>query len=282
MNTKVLVTGANGQLGQCIQLLALESSFEFVFYNSTTLDISSKKSISTIFNSSFDFCINCAAYTAVDKAESDIEQANLINNVATKNIAEACKENDITLIHISTDFVFNGEAKLPYNEEDTAAPISVYGQTKLDGEKAIESILTKYLIIRTSWLYSQFGNNFVKSMLNLAKTKEELNIVNDQIGSPTYAMDLGKVILELIKQNKNSGVYHYSNLGAASWFDFAKAVFTKTNTNIQVNPIPTASYPTAAKRPRYSVLDKTKITNAFALKIPNWEESLDQCLKALF
>lgn len=281
MKTKVLVTGANGQLGQCLQLLASKANIEFTFLNSKELDITSEKSIKNNFNSTYNFCINCAAYTAVDKAEEERDQANLINNIAVKNIAESCKENNITLIHISTDFVFNGNKTQMYSEQDSTNPISVYGQTKRDGEKAIESILTKYFIIRTSWLYSQFANNFVKSMLNLSKTRDTLGVVSDQVGTPTYAIDLAKVILEIIKQDKNYGLYHYSNKGVASWYDFAKAIFNKTNTKITLNAIPTSSYPTAAKRPKYSVLDKTKIEDNFNIEIPIWEDSLDACLKAL-
>jgi len=281
MKTKILVTGANGQLGQCLQSLELESDFEFTFFSSLKLDVTSKESIKKAFKPEYSFCINCAAYTAVDQAESEKEKASLINNIAVKSIALACKENNITLIHISTDFVFNGEAKQPYNESDLPDPISVYGKTKLDGEIAIKNNLTKYFIIRTSWLYSQYGNNFLKSMLNLAITRDRLSVVNDQIGTPTFALDLAKVILELIKQNNNFGIYHYSNNGAASWYDFAKAIFTKTNTNILVDSIPTSDYPTAAKRPNYSILDKSKIINTFGIKVPHWEESLDKCLKAL-
>lgn len=282
MKTKVLVTGANGQLGQCLQLLASQSDFEFTFFSSASLDITSKKNINKTFNASYNFCINCAAYTAVDKAESEEDKANLINNIAVKHIAEACKQHNITLIHISTDFVFNGNAKQPYTEIDETNPLSVYGKTKLKGELAIKKILTNYYIIRTSWLYSQFGNNFLKSMLNLAKTRNKLSIVNDQIGTPTYAVDLADVILDFIKQNNNYGLYHYSNNGVASWFDFANAIFTKNKNNIKLEPIPTSAYPTAAKRPHYSVLDKSKLINNFSIKVPKWEESLDKCLKALF
>lgn len=281
MSAKILVTGSSGQLGQCLKFIANEFNFEFVFYDRNTLDICSEKNIKSTFNSSYDFCINCAAYTAVDKAEADMEKANLINHVSVKNIAKACLENDITLLHISTDFVFSGNQSRPYKEDDKANPLSVYGKSKLEGEREIEKMLSKYFIIRTSWLYSQFGHNFVKSMLNLAKTKNTLSIVDDQKGTPTYAMDLAKVILEIINQNKSFGVYHYSNQGSTNWYEFAKAIFAKTNTDINLKPIPTSSYPTAAKRPSYSVLDKTKIMETFSIKIPKWEDGLDKCLKAL-
>lgn len=282
MKTKVLVTGANGQLGQCLQLLVPQSGLEFTFLGSDTLDISSKKNINSVINTTYTFCINCAAYTAVDKAESDIEKANLINNKAVEYLAKSCKQNNITLIHISTDFVFNGEKQKPYNENDKTNPISIYGQTKLDGEKAIESNLAHYYIIRTSWLYSQFANNFVKSMLNFAKTKKEISIINDQMGTPTFALDLAEVLLKIISSNtKKYGTYHYSNNGMASWFDFAQQIFTQTKASIKVNAIPTSSYPTPANRPKYSVLDKSKIIANFNINVPNWKDSLDKCLKAL-
>lgn len=278
----ILVTGANGQLGQCFQLLSKASKHNFTFLDRTQLDVTSKEQIQSVFNQSYDFCINCTAYTAVDKAEDEKELANAINHIAVKHIAGACLKNDIVLIHISTDFVFNGKHYLPYKETDQTDALSIYGKTKLDGEIAIQKSLKSYYIIRTSWLYSEFGANFLKSMLNLAKTKDELNIVNNQIGTPTYAMDLAKVILIIIDQNTNYGLYHYSNQGVASWYDFAKAIFQKTNINIKVNPIPAILYPTPATRPYYSVMDKEKITKNFNLEIPYWQESLQNCLKALF
>jgi dTDP-4-dehydrorhamnose reductase len=278
----ILVTGANGQLGHCFQQLAKTSSYKFTFLSSKELDITSVENINSIFNSNYDFCINCAAYTAVDKAEDEQDLANKINHVGANNIAEACLKNEVVLLHISTDFVFNGKHYLPYKETDQTDALSVYGKSKLEGEIAIQKSLKSYYIIRTSWLYSEFGSNFLKSMLNLAKTKDELNIVNNQIGTPTYAMDLAKVILIMIDQNTNYGLYHYSNQGVASWYDFAKAIFQKTNINIKVNPIPAISYPTPATRPHFSVMDKQKITNIFNLEIPYWQESLQNCLKALF
>lgn len=278
----ILVTGANGQLGQCFQSLAKQNDFNFTFLNSKQLDVTSYDSITSVFNDTFDFCINCAAYTAVDRAEEEKDIANEINHLAAKNIAEVCLKYNITLIHVSTDFVFNGKHYLPYKETDSIDALSVYGQTKLDGELAIQSILDKYFIIRTSWLYSEFGGNFVKSMLNLAKNRDELSIVNNQIGTPTYAVDLAEAILKVIKKNTHFGLYHYSNQGTASWYDFAKVIFDKSKVTIKVNPIPASSYPTPATRPHFSVLDKAKFSSNFNIEIPYWQESLDKCLKALF
>ena len=277
----VLVTGSNGQLGQCLKALAKKSNFNFTFLNSKELDVTSKKSIKSRLNNSFDFCINCAAYTAVDKAEEEQEKADLINHIGAQNLAEKCLEHNITLVHISTDFVFNGTHYLPYKESDATEALSVYGQTKLDGEIAIQSILPNHFILRTSWLYSQFGSNFVKSMLHLAKSRDELSIVNNQIGTPTYAMDLADSIIKVMEQNTNFGLYHFSNEGTASWYDFAKVIFEKSKISIKVNPIPASSYPTPATRPHFSVIDKSKFSNTFNVEIPYWQESLVKCLKAL-
>ena len=280
---KVLVTGGNGQLGQCLQVISGKNNqFQFTFVNSKQLNVISKESIEARLVDSYDFCINCAAYTAVDKAEEEQEQANLINHIGAKNLAEVCLENNISLVHVSTDFVFNGQHYLPYVETDTTEALSVYGQTKLDGEKAIQNILPNHFIVRTSWLYSEFGGNFVKSMLNLSKNRDELSIVNNQIGTPTYAMDLAETIVKIITSNTHFGLYHFSNEGTASWYDFAKVIFAKSNVAIKVNPIPASSYPTPATRPHFSVMDKAKISKAFNLQVPYWQESLDKCLKALF
>ena len=280
---KVLVTGGNGQLGQCLQVISGKNNqFQFTFVNSKQLNVITKESIEARLDDSYDFCINCAAYTAVDKAEEEQEQANLINHIGAKNLAEVCLENNISLVHVSTDFVFNGQHYLPYVETDTTEALSVYGQTKLDGEKAIQNILPNHFIVRTSWLYSEFGGNFVKSMLNLSKNRDELSIVNNQIGTPTYAMDLAETIVKIITSNTHFGLYHFSNEGTASWYDFAKVIFAKSNVAIKVNPIPASSYPTPATRPHFSVMDKAKISKAFNLQVPYWQESLDKCLKALF
>ena len=289
----VLVTGANGQLGQSIQFIAgnypdpslkgeQANQIDFVFCNSQELDITQKGAIEAIFNKvKPDFCINTAAYTAVDKAESEPEKAHLINVIGARNLAEVCKDFGATLIHVSTDFVFDGNKTTPYTEEDITNPQSIYGKTKLAGEKAIREVFDNYFIIRTSWVYSQFGNNFMKTILRLAKERTSLSIVNDQIGTPTNAVDLAEVILTIIKskiQNPKSkipfGIYNFSNEGQCSWYDFAKKILEVNSINIDLQPIPTTSYPTPAERPKYSVLDKSKIKNVFGVEIRTWEESL--------
>lgn len=278
---KVLVTGANGQLGQCIKELSNNlSEIGFIFKGSSVLDITNLTSIKNTFDSeTFDYCINCAAYTAVDKAEEEIELAVKVNKEGAKNIANFCSKYDVTLIHVSTDFVFDGKTNMPYNEEGITNPLSVYGQTKLDGENEIKSILKKYFIIRTSWLYSEYGNNFLKTMLRLSKEKDLLTIINDQIGTPTYAKDLAKIIISIIlSENNNYGLYHFSNQGVASWYDFTKAIFEYKNINIEVRPISTSSYKTLAIRPQFSVLNKEKIEQMFNITILYWKDSLKDCL----
>jgi len=244
------------------------------------LDITKKESVTSFFKkTNFDFCVNCAAYTAVDKAESDEDSAQKVNVLGPKYLAEACLITNTKLIHISTDFVFDGASTIPYTEEDETNPLSVYGKTKLEGEIAISSILTKYFILRTSWLYSEYGNNFMKTMRRLSKDRNELGIISDQIGSPTYAKDLAKAVLHIVKSNSNKfGVYHYSNEGVASWYDFAKATFDITTTEIRTHAIPTSAYPTPAKRPRFSVMDKTKFKKNLGIEIPYWRDSLKEAI----
>ena len=282
----VLVTGANGQLGQSIQSIAGSyPDIQFVFCSSSDLDITNKENCVFVFDKSNpDYCINAGAYTAVDKAESESEKAHLINVIGAKNLAEACKDFGVTLIHISTDFVFDGNKSLPYTEEDATNPQSIYGQTKLDGESAIQKIINNYFIIRTSWVYSQFGNNFMKTILRLAKERKSLNIVSDQIGTPTNAIDLAEAILKITLFSSLSkaegrgeafGIYNFSNEGECSWYDFAKKILEINNINIDLQPIHTTSYPTPAKRPKYSVLNKSKIKNRFGIEIKSWEESLE-------
>lgn len=281
---KVLVTGANGQLGLCLQELSkLDATIQFVFSSSKELDVTNKESVNTVFKASnFDFCINCAAYTAVDIAESDNDKAKKVNVLGVENLAEACKNNNTKLIQISTDFVFDGKSNIPYTENDEAKPLSVYGKTKLDGEKAVQNILEEFFILRTSWLYSEYANNFMKTMLRLGAERSELGIISDQIGSPTYAKDLAKVIVKIIESDSNEyGVYHYSNEGVASWYDFAKAIFDLSNTEIIVNAIPTSSYPTPAERPLYSVLDKSKLKTNLGIEIPYWRDSLKEAISFL-
>lgn len=278
----VLVTGANGQLGQALQSIASKFlDIKFVFCDSITLDITKKESTEPIFAKySPNFCINAAAYTAVDKAESEPEKAYLINVEGVKNLAEVCKNSHTKLLHISTDFVFDGTKNTPYAEEDFPNPAGIYGITKLKGEQVIQEILEEYFIIRTSWVYSEYGHNFMKTMLRLANEKDSLTVVNDQIGTPTHAVDLAEVLLKIISTNNqqpttnNYGTYHFANEGQCSWYDFAKKIFELNQIKIDLKPIPTSSFPTPAKRPSYSVLDKTKIKSTFGLTINPWEESL--------
>jgi dTDP-4-dehydrorhamnose reductase len=277
----VLVTGASGQLGQAIQFIAPSyNDYQFIFASSQDLDITNQEQVNSFFETNtIDFCINAAAYTAVDKAESEPEKAYAINVLGPKNLSQACKKHKVKLIHISTDFVFDGSSKRPYLETDKTSPVSVYGKTKRDGEQAIIENCDEHFILRTSWVYSQFGNNFMKTMVRLASERESLSIVSDQIGSPTNAVDLARAILSVIKaNNSNFGIYNFSNEGTASWYDFAKEIFRINNNTISVNSIPTDAFPTPAIRPKYSVLDKTKIKTVFNLEIKNWKEALQQTI----
>lgn len=281
----VLVTGAKGQLGQALQSISGNyPEIDFVFCDSKSLDITNVNNIEQAFKQfKPNFCINAAAYTAVDKAESEPEKAQLINVKGAKNLAEVCKEFSTTLLHVSTDFVFDGSNKIPYTEEDIPNPTGVYGQTKLDGEKAIQEIFDNYFIIRTSWVYSQFANNFMKTMLRLASERDSLSVVNDQIGTPTNAVDLAEALIKIITTSNiaplasNFGIYNFSNEGQCSWYDFAKEIFKINNVNINLSAIPTTSFPTPAKRPAFSVLNKTKIKKTFGVEIKDWKESLRTC-----
>ena len=273
----VLVTGANGQLGQSLQFISEHySDIQFHFYTSTELDITDNKCIREIFNLiKPHFCINAAAYTAVDKAEAESEKAVLVNVTGAKNIALICNEFSTVLIHVSTDFVFDGIKETPYTEEDTTNPQGVYGKTKREGEIEIIKHLKHCFIVRTSWLYSSFGNNFMKTMLKLANERNSLNVVNDQIGTPTHAVDLAQALVKIVLSgSQNYGIYHYSNEGKTSWYGFAKEIFNINKTIIDLNPIPTSEFPTPAKRPKYSVLDKSKIKTEFGISINDWKESL--------
>ena len=283
----ILVTGASGQLGQAIQ--SISDNFPkatFFFYNSSQLDITNLESCQSIFDKTKpNFCINTAAYTAVDKAESELEKAQSINVEGSKNLAQACKQNNTILLHVSTDFVFDGTAKKPYLETDIPNPTGVYGQTKLEGEKAIQNIWDKHFIVRTSWVYSQFGNNFMKTMLRLGSERDSLSVVNDQIGTPTNAVDLAEALLKIIKSchselvsESDFGIYNFSNEGNCSWYDFANEIFIQKNSSIDLKPILSEAYPTPAKRPKYSVLDKTKIKETFNISIQDWKVSLAKCL----
>ena len=279
----ILVTGSDGQLGSELKELSPQYQAEFFFTDKIALDITNQDKIQEyIHNNKINTIINCAAYTMVDKAEKDRESANLINNKAVEYLATIAKKENIKLIHISTDYVFNGKNHKPYIEEDSVAPNSIYGQTKLDGELALQKINPKNsIIIRTSWVYSSFGANFVKTMLRLGKEKDSLGVIFDQVGTPTYAKDLATTILDILPQIKNDTVeiYHYSNEGVLSWYDFAKEIMRMAKLDCSINPIETKEYPTPATRPHYSLLNKSKIKNKFNIEIPFWKDSLDQCLK---
>jgi dTDP-4-dehydrorhamnose reductase len=289
MSKRVLVTGASGQLGQSFFTISQNyKDIAFTFVTRKEVDLSEPDSIADYFlDKEFDIVINCAAHTAVDKAESESELANKLNFLAVKQIAEICKAKDMALIHISTDYVFNGNSYRPYVETDSTDPKNVYGETKLKGEQALQDINPNGMIIRTSWVYSEFGNNFVKTMRRLGKERDELSVIFDQVGSPTYAGDLAIAILHIVEhsdfehQKANSNIYHFSNEGVASWYDFAKAIFELDNIKCKTRPIETKDYPTPAKRPSYSLLSKAKIKNTFNVAIPYWRDSLKICLKRL-
>ena len=281
---KILVTGANGQLGQCLQKISSQfEEFEFIFTDSETLDITNKEEVNDFFwQNAPDFCINAAAYTAVDLAETDIEKAFLVNADGTENLAEACAENNAQFIHVSTDYVFDGENNLAYTEEDFTNPLGVYGASKLAGDELALEVNPCSVILRTSWVYSEFGKNFVKTMLNLFATKEELSIVADQFGQPTNANDLAEAIMKIIKSEKiTPGIFNFSNLGRISWFDFAEKIAGLSEAKIKLNAIETSQYPTPAKRPKNSVLDLDKISKTYAVPLKPWEESLEDCVQIL-
>ena len=271
---RVLVTGANGQLGNSIKQISPNfKGLKFVFTDVADLDITNSEEVNTFFESNaLDYCINCAAYTAVDKAEEEFDKAFLINATAVKNLAEACQKTGAVLTHISTDFVFDGTKRTPYTEEDTPNPLSVYGKSKLKGEEHVQESCDRHFIVRTSWLYSEYGNNFVKTMLRLAETRKQISVVNDQIGSPTYAGDLAEFILKIISSESTAyGLYHYSNLGEISWYDFAVEIFRQHKKDVLVVPISTSVYPTAAKRPKYSILDLCKTKATFCVDLLFWK-----------
>ena len=292
---RVLVTGKNGQLGQSIKKIVDEkkitnlSNYNFTFIGREELNFEYIDSIRSYFDvNEFNIIINCAAYTKVDKAEANQKQANLINHTSVKELATIAKTKNIKLIHISTDFVFNGLNKKPYTENDVTSPLNIYGETKLAGEKALMSISkSDSLIIRTGWLYSEFGNNFVKTILNLAKKNDALDIVSDQFGTPTYAYDLAFLILYIIttdkflENNKSSEILHYSNEGKSSWYDFAKEIIGISKMSCQLNPIGAKDYPLAAKRPNYSILSSKKVSEEYDVSIKHWKEALKICLKNL-
>jgi dTDP-4-dehydrorhamnose reductase len=289
MPKSILVTGANGQLGnELLGLSVLYADYRFSFIGRNELDLSNSEAIQTWFlDKSFDVIINCAAYTAVDKAESEQVLARDINTAAVATLAHIAKEKNSSLIHLSTDYVFDGKNFKPYLETDPTDPQGVYGQTKLDGERAMLQINpANSIIIRTSWVYSSFGNNFVKTMLRLGKEREELGVIYDQVGTPTSARDLAQAILSIIQHAHlstltSTEIYHFSNEGVCSWYDFAKAIFQHSEITCNVKPIETKDYPTPAKRPHYSLLNKAKIKKTFDITIPYWKDSLQDCLDVL-
>jgi dTDP-4-dehydrorhamnose reductase len=289
---RILVTGKNGQLGKSLHKLVSEKKYdnEFIFVGREELNLSNNNSIINYFDNhdKFDIIINCAAYTAVDKAEEEQEFANQVNHLAVKQLANIANEQKAKLVLVSTDYVFDGTGGKPYKETDKTNPINIYGKTKLAGEKALQEIMpTDAIIIRTSWVYSEFGNNFVKVMLRLGKERDELSVVNDQIGSPTYATDLAGVILEIIKnkefreEDQTTQIYHYSNEGEISWYEFAKEIFKIAKIDCKVSPITTGQYLTPAKRPLNSKLNQEKIYQAFEINSGYWKNSLTQAFQLI-
>lgn len=280
---RVLVTGSHGQLGSELNFLSSQlESHSFTFYDYQDLDITDPKAVDEVIGRGFEVVINCAAYTAVDKAESEKEAALKINGYAVGLLAAACKKYNCRLVHISTDFIFDGMLARPLLEDDKPNPVSVYGATKLEGERLLLESGADAVLIRTSWVYSSFGNNFVKTILRLCKERESLNVIYDQVGTPTYARDLAAAILKIITGHKwQAGVYNYSNEGVCSWYDFAVAIRDIAGLKTNISPIETYQYPTPAVRPKYSVLNKQKIKETYALEIPYWRTSLAACMKLL-
>ena len=283
---QILVTGSKGQLGSEFHALAKDDpEIRFTFTDIDELDLTDFPAVhSFIKNNDFDYCVNCAGYTAVDQAEDEQERAFLLNADAVENLAKECTENNVKLIHVSTDYVFDGKATRPYKEDDPVAPQSVYGASKLQGELAVLENSNDAIIIRTAWLCSQFGKNFVKTILKLANEKSELGVVDDQIGSPTFAEDMAKAILHIIKADKRhmgNEIYHYSNGGVISWYIFAKEIVEMAGLPCEVKPVKTSAYPTKAKRPAYSVLDTKKIKREFNMVIPDWKTSLLKLINQL-
>ncbi len=282
---KILVTGASGQLGSTFKSLVKKGyakELDFVFKSATDLDITDIDAVQKELTSSdYAYCINCAGFTNVDSAEDQKDLAYLLNVTGVRNLAINCNRSKTILIHISTDFVFDGFSSVPYSEEAVARPINFYGDTKYKGERAVINNVSRYFILRTSWLYSEFGQNFMKTMLKLAPKKDSISVVYDQIGTPTYALDLANTILLIIKENsKDYGTYNYSNEGVASWYDFAKAIFEGYTIDIELKPILSTAYEMSAERPKFSVLDKSKIKDTFGLIIPHWKDSLTVALRS--
>ena len=288
MNHTILVTGADGQLGREMQIASRSSRNRFIFTDIAgeyeRLDITDQQAIADIVRENHvNVIVNCAAYTNVDKAETDPETANLLNNIAAGNLADAMKAVNGTLIHISTDYVFQGDMNIPCREDWPTEPLGVYGKTKLAGEKSIEATGCASLIIRTAWLYSPFGNNFVKTMRDLTSSRESLKVVFDQVGTPTYAGDLAETICRIIENGQldKTGIYHFSNEGVCSWFDFAKAICEMSGNTCDIRPCHSDEFPSPVARPHFSVLDKTKIKQTFGIRIPYWTDSLKRCIEEI-
>jgi len=290
---KILVIGKNGQLGKSIKKISKQKKYShlnsFIFAGKAEIDLTKLNSIKNYFNNfNVDIVINCAAYTAVDRAEDDEIVANLVNHTAVKELANISKKKNMSLIHVSTDYVFDGQKGKPYNEYDSAFPLNSYGKSKLSGENALLSVMNlNAIIIRTGWVYSEFGSNFVKTVLSLANTNKSINMISDQFGTPTYANDLANAILTIaisekfVAKNKPSKIYNFSNLGGCTWFDFAHEIIDLYGTKCLVNPIQTKEFPLPAKRPSYSILNKKLIIKDFDLRIKHWKESLKACVKNL-
>lgn len=280
----ILVTGANGQLGNEMRRVAtMDAGRVYLFTDVAELDICDEEAVERfVVENTIDCIVNCAAYTNVNKAEEDAVLCDKLNHLAPANLARVAARHGASLIHVSTDYVFNGEHYVPYKEDDATCPNSVYGTTKLAGEKAIQALCSQTVIIRTAWLYSTFGNNFVKTMLRLGRERSELGVVFDQIGTPTYAYDLACAILCILSKGVVPGIYHYSNEGVCSWYDFTKAIFSLGGiTTCELKPLHTDEYPTPAARPHYSVLDKTKIKQTYGVEVPYWMDSLKECMAQL-
>ena len=281
----ILVTGSNGQLGMSIQEIKGQFTENIVFHftDANELDISNEKAVRNFFkNKNYDYCINCAAYTAVDNAEDNKDLAYAINADGSKYLAKVCDEYNCIFIHVSTDFVFDGTKEEPYTTLDQPRPLNIYGASKLEGERLIQKVTKKYFIIRTSWVYSEFGNNFVKTMIKLGKEKDRLDAVSDQIGSPTYARDLAHFLLKIIlDKNHKYGIYHFSNEGVLSWYDFAQAIIKLSNSETKVFPVSSSDYKTKAERPKFSVMNKDETITVFNIELEPWQNSLKTCVRNL-
>lgn len=280
----LLITGANGQLGNEMRVLSKQhTEYTYFFTDIEELDICDEQAVDDfVSQNQIDIIVNCAAYTAVDNAEDNMELSAKLNSIAPGYLARAAQKRGAGIIQVSTDYVFDGTNHIPYTEDEPTCPASVYGSTKLDGERNVIDICEKAAIVRTAWLYSTFGNNFVKTMIRLGRERDTLGVIFDQVGTPTYALDLAVAIFAMIKKGIVPGIYHFSDEGVCSWYDFTKTIHRLASiTTCKVNPLHTADYPTKAARPHYSVLDKTKIKNTYGIEIPHWEESLSACIDQL-